>query len=108
MLDILLEAGANPNEPDHDGFTFMHSFVLSPHIKLGHELPKVLLDKNSMAGIRDSAGFTFLHHAVLENSPNFEALLGIGLDVHAVDNQGDALIHMLAERRLNKISPGAF
>lgn len=104
MLDILLEAGADPTETENDGFGFMHTLVLSPYIRIQHDISKLLLERKPLKNIRDTGftGRTLLHSAVSEqllSVPKFEELIAMGLDFHAVDNQGNTLLHMLAGRR---------
>jgi ankyrin repeat protein len=109
-LNILLEAGADINIPSKDGTTMLFK-ALSKSRSSGedHKDLKLLLDRGASTDIRDSQGRTILHEAIKQHGgqptylssydpkiSRFEFLVGLGLDIHAVDNKGNNLLHELA------------
>lgn len=117
MLDCLLKAGANINEPDRDGTTIFYKAVSNKLYGSGkdHKDLKDLLDRGAATNVRDSNGRTLLHEAVRihEGQPDnvyrnqsetsrLDFLIGLGLDVHAVDHRGNSLLHELALHRSSR------
>ncbi|KAF2733336.1 ankyrin [Polyplosphaeria fusca] len=120
MLDVLLQAGASIDTKDYNGATLLFRATSANRRLSGHSLAdpypiqKMLQDKGASILTRDHSGRTLLHEAIAHDGGSstfrnrydpeiskFEYLVSLGLDVHAVDYNGNNLLHELALLRCN-------
>ncbi|CAH0003764.1 unnamed protein product [Clonostachys byssicola] len=112
LLDILIEGGADVNATDRQGrtvlFNVLGDFISGSDGKYEHITQVV--ERGFSIHHRDWKGRTLLHEAVLLHDANrvrpsqnlqFDFVHGLGLDVHAVDHDGNGLLHELAMRSAN-------
>lgn len=105
ILDLLLEAGADINAVDRSGMTLLFHLMHDDE----NERLSDLISRGASATIRDFNGRTILHQTVKKEdfmrwthpTSKLKFLLGLGLDIHAVDYYGNGLLHELALRREN-------
>lgn len=90
VVDLLLQAGVNPNRPDRDGRTALHHAII-----LGDEkLVARLLGAKADARIGDARGVTPLMLAAARNAPKLlDALLKAGSEAGATDQSGATALH---------------
>ncbi|CAG9983012.1 unnamed protein product [Clonostachys byssicola] len=96
VISRLLKAGADINAVDHNGATLLFRSVSSESKYL-----EMLLSQGASFNTQDFKGRSLFHeyvkcHAWRERTDSFPYLLGQGLDIHAVDNDGNNLLHELA------------
>jgi ankyrin repeat protein len=85
ILKVLIEAGANPNLKNRDGFAPIHWAASQGHIKTCEILIRNKADINA----KTSAGGTALHVAASSgHSKICKILLAAGADINAADNMG--------------------
>jgi ankyrin repeat protein len=85
MVVLLLDAGADANEPDADRYTALHwaAFWGRP------EIAKLLIERRADVNARAKNGFTPLHEAARLGSVEVaRLLLAAGAKVNATDNEG--------------------
>ncbi|EHK18015.1 putative ankyrin repeat protein [Trichoderma virens Gv29-8] len=110
-LDVFLASGADINAVDNDGNNLIFR-SLSPFLFMNEEDPhrdiKCLIDRGLSPFQRNFQGETALHHAVTHpyayesrsNATNpmtrLDFLISLNLDVNAVDNNGNSILHTIA------------
>lgn len=117
LIDTFLQAGASINAVDRDGNTLFFRILAVPthlHGKDSHQDLLHLIDRGLSPFLRNNYGHTALHMAVKHHQPfgayggpidltmsKLDFLIGLNLDVKAVDYSGNGLLHTLAMRRDN-------
>ena len=94
---ILLEAGANVNARNHKQET---PLILAAHaFRNNYDLIRLLVEHGADICAEDSAGLTPLDHAHQEqNAENIQALLDVGADLHAVNQDQQNVLHTIAKQ----------
>jgi len=85
VAGLLIEHGANPNEPDERGFTPLHwaAFKNAP------DLVELLIARQAEVNARSSTGATALHQAAASgNISSIDLLLRAGARVNDTDHEG--------------------
>lgn len=111
LMDVLIEGGADVNATDRQGRTVLFN-VLGDSSGSDGKFERItqVVERGFSTHHRDRKGRTLLHEAVLRHDANrirpselsqFEFVHGLGLDVHAVDHDGNGLLHELAMRSSN-------
>ena len=111
-IDVLLRSGADVDARDHAGETpLLMQVAMRPNIEPAslHGALTHLIDHGASLFVRNYRGRTCLHKAVAHfdrdmNSQHpgksrLDFLLGLGLDITAVDYDGNGLIHELSMHR---------
>ncbi len=99
VIAALLDAGADANSRDKNGFTSLH-FAAACTKDL--ETISVLLKAGADPNARDKHGNTFLHSAVWNKNPEIlPALLNSASDLNVQDNYGSTFLHYAAARNEN-------
>ncbi|CAH0026195.1 unnamed protein product [Clonostachys rhizophaga] len=111
LMDVLIEGGADINATDEKGRTVLFNALSDSSGSDGkYEGIKQLVERGFSIHHRDWNGRTLLHEAVLCHDASrlrasaqskFNFVHGLGLDVHAVDHDGNGLLHELAMRSSN-------
>jgi ankyrin repeat protein len=82
---VLLAEGADPDTPDEDGRTPLHSAVLGSSLGV----LALLLEAGADPNLRDKDGWTALHFAAQESLPEMvRILVARGADPNIQDNDG--------------------
>ena len=99
VIAALLNAGADANSRDKNGFTPLH-FAAACTNNPG--TISALLNAGADPSARDKHGNTFLHSAIWNKTPEvIAALLKSGSDFNAQDNYGSTFLHYTAGRNQN-------
>lgn len=95
VLKMLIKYGADINIPAKNGWTILHSAVLSDHEKI----VKVLVANGSnIINMKNSDGFTALHLATgLGRTSIVKILVENGADVRAEANAGHTPIYLATQ-----------
>jgi ankyrin repeat protein len=117
VLSLLLDAGADIDAVDGNGQSLLFRMISNRAFLTArdtHRDLKELLERGASKFVRDSTGRTLLHEAVkyeLLGTQHVDAagsrvsrlsfLRSLGLDQHAVDSQGNNLLHEAALRQQN-------
>uniref|UniRef100_A0A8H7NIH4 NACHT domain-containing protein n=1 Tax=Bionectria ochroleuca TaxID=29856 RepID=A0A8H7NIH4_BIOOC len=111
LMDVLIEGGADINATDGQGRTVLFNILSDSSGSDGkYERITQVVERGFSINHRDWKGRTLLHEAVLRHDANrlrpselsqFDFVHGLGLDVHAVDYDGNGLLHELAMRSSN-------
>ncbi|KAF9877412.1 hypothetical protein CkaCkLH20_05112 [Colletotrichum karsti] len=110
MMDILIRSGADINTKDKNGKTPLFRTIQLPPNSSGepHREIKALIDRGARVDTRDSRGRTLLHEAIRSHpgcpdpsgrhktDSRLDFLIDLGLDLQAVDVNGDNLLHELS------------
>ncbi|EED14566.1 ankyrin repeat-containing protein, putative [Talaromyces stipitatus ATCC 10500] len=119
-IDLLLEQGADPLQPDSNGNTALHFFALRP-LRFKSRIEQfqslgVDINARNKAGnspifeyiargqLRAGGPYGYIHNRELENHDDVHYLRyfkQVGVDFFARDNAGSSLLHVLARRKLN-------
>ncbi len=106
-VEILLELGADVNQPDFKGVTPLHIAAVSKCLDV---LMSMLKQKNVKINKRDADGKTPLHWAVTskggdnkEKEAKVAMLLIRGADANARDRQGKTLLHWATTRPISNM-----
>ncbi len=92
-VSVLLDAGADPDQPGQDGAAPLHMAARDPEGTAAAAV--LLLRAGAGVAVRDSKGATPLHHACGEGSEAVVAvLLASGADPEARDNRGRTPLHL--------------
>lgn len=120
VIDVLLEAGADIKSTDNGGSTVLFwtlqelGYARSHHRALPAltSLIPALIESGASIHARDLRGRTLLHEVIKvmalpsddvherANIPLLSFLVSLGLDLKAVDNDGNNLLHELASRNV--------
>lgn len=93
LVEMLLAAGANPNQPSKDVASPLH--MVAPRGPL--KLLQLLLDAKADPGAAGADGWTPLHLAARAgSSPKVAALLAAGAAPGAVNAQGSTPLHLVS------------
>ena len=105
-MKILLNAGINPNIPDHRGKTALHLFfdhvnlakvIVSRYSKIVLETIRLLHDYGANMNVVDVHGRTVMHQAAaFGDVETMEMLLELGVGVTSLDNDGNTPAHIAA------------
>lgn len=103
MLELLLEAGADPNIPDGRGKT-----VLMDAIRKSQAVKTVslLLRYGAAPNLRDEQGRTALHfwHGGVDEIEILHMMMAHGADLNAIDNQGETVLMSSIEGRSHVVA----
>ncbi|CAH0050929.1 unnamed protein product [Clonostachys solani] len=98
VISHLVRSGADINAVDHNGATLLFRRISSEKKHL-----EMLQRQGASSKTRDFKGRSLFHEYVKcqqwrKSTDSFAYLLGLGLDIHAVDNDGNNVLHELALR----------
>ena len=99
ILELLIDAGADPNARDDDGLTPLHygAYNSNPTIV------QLLLEAGANPNTRHGAGLTALHEGATNSNPVvISHLLSAAADPNALDNEGYTPLHYAAARSGNE------
>ena len=95
VVSLILDAGADMHNQDHEGLTPFHHVVRAREYSAGRV--KIFIERGADIHARDLQGRTALHHALANYHTDYETvtlLLKQGADVHTAADNGDLPIHL--------------